>query len=122
MKQTESKTKDQEPSLPELQRIALKIANHYDDINRKAGRKTWDLNDYMDGLVGDIGDLMKALMAVRNRREIPGALQKVEHELADVLFSTLLLYRFFQLDPAKSFVDQMALLENNLLAYKKEMK
>ncbi|MGH7157837.1 MAG: hypothetical protein ACREGD_02040 [Candidatus Saccharimonadales bacterium] len=107
-------------SLTHMQRKALVIANSYDGINRLAGRKTWDLNDYMDGLVGDIGDLMKALMAVRNRRKMSEAEKKVEHELADVMFSILLLYKFFQLDPAESFMKQMAVLEERLSSEAKQ--
>lgn len=107
--------------LKDLQRKSLVVANHYDDYNRKLSGKTWDLNDYVDGLVGDVGDLVKAIMAVRGRREIPDALDRVEHELNDILWSLLLLYKFFQLDPDRSFIKAMSMLEKRVVKMKKEI-
>ncbi|HSW36954.1 MAG TPA: hypothetical protein VLG37_01135 [Candidatus Saccharimonadales bacterium] len=106
--------------LKDLQKRALVIANHYDDYNRKKGRETWDLNDYVDGLVGDVGDLMKLIMAVRNRRDINDAIPKVEHELNDLMWSILILYKLLQLDPEASFKKAMNELEARVIKMKDE--
>jgi len=108
--------------LNDLQYRALQVANHYDDYNRGKGRKTWDLNDYADGLVGDVGDLMKLIMAVRGRRDIAGATAKVEHELNDVMFSLLILYKLFRLNPDQSFAKAMDELEARVVAMKAALK
>ncbi len=109
-------------SLKDLQKHALIVANHYDDYNRKKGRKTWDLADYTDGLVGDVGDLVKATMAVLGKRDIEDPLKKVEHELNDIMWSLLLLYKFYELDPDESFVRSMQELEKRVIKMKQEAK
>lgn len=107
-------------SLKEMQHRALVIANHYDDYNRKKGRKTWDLNDYVDGLVGDVGDLMKAIMGARGPRDMEDANAKVEHELNDIMWSLLILYKCFRLEPNKSFMKAMNELEARVIKMKQE--
>jgi NTP pyrophosphatase (non-canonical NTP hydrolase) len=104
--------------MKDLQHRALIIANHYDDYNRQVGRKGWDARDYTEGLVGDVGDLMKAIMAVHDRRDMLDATAKVEHELNDVMWSLLVLYKLFQLDPAISFQKAMDELEKRLINMK----
>jgi NTP pyrophosphatase (non-canonical NTP hydrolase) len=103
-----------------MQHRAMEVANHYDELNRRVGRKGWDARDYADGLVGDTGDLMKAVMAVHGRRDMPHAAANVEHELNDILWSLLMLYYFFRLDPAKSFTKAMDELEQRIVTMKRE--
>jgi predicted alpha/beta hydrolase family esterase len=108
--------------LKDLQRKALVVLNHYDDYNRAKGRKTWDLNDYVDGMVGDVGDLMKAVMGARKRRDFVDADAKVEHELNDIMWSLLVLYKIFRIDVDKSFVEAMGILEKRIVKMKVELK
>lgn len=111
--------------LKALQHRALMIANQYDDYNRAKNRKTWDLNDYVDGLVGDVGDLTKLVMAVRGRRdgsETTDLLVKTEHELNDVLWSLLILYKLFRIDPDESFPKAMDELEARVVRMKNDLK
>lgn len=107
--------------LKELQRKAFVVADHYDDYNRAKGRKTWDLNDYVDGLVGDIGDLMKLTMAARGRRDGEDIDTKVEHELNDIMWSLLILYHHYELDPQESFSKAMDQLEKRIIKMKQEV-
>lgn len=108
--------------LKKLQRRAMEIANHYDDYNRKIGRKGWDPRDYVEGLVGDVGDLLKAVMAVHDRRDLEKPLDKVEYELNDILWSLLMLFYFFRIPPDKSFMAAMDKLEKRVLLMKEEAK
>ncbi len=103
-------------SLQDLQKRALAAAGKYDDYNRAQGRKPWDLPDYVDGLVGDVGDMVKITMAVRGRREVEDALVKAEHELNDIMWSILVLYKCFQIDPDTSFAKAMDELEQRITA------
>lgn len=49
----------------------------------------------MLGFVGDVGDLAKLVMAEEGAREMPGGREALEHELADCLWSVLILaYRY----------------------------
>ncbi|HTE21509.1 MAG TPA: nucleotide pyrophosphohydrolase [Candidatus Limnocylindria bacterium] len=105
-------------SLQELQHRALEVANHYDEYNRLASHKAWDVRDYVSGLVGDVGDLVKATMAMDGRRDMPAAAKKVEHELNDIMWSLLLLYKMYGLNPDQSFLDAMSTLEKRVVSMK----
>jgi NTP pyrophosphatase (non-canonical NTP hydrolase) len=106
----------------DMQRRALQIASHYDDYNRARGRQTWGLQEYVDGLVGDIGDLTKIIMAMQGKRDMEDMCTKVEHELNDVMWSVLLLYKMFQLDPEASFSKAMNALEARVVKLKAQSK
>jgi len=109
-------------SLGDSQYRALVIANHYDDYNRAVGRKTWDLPDYVDGLVGDVGDLVKATMGFRDRRDVEDAFAKTEHELNDIMWSLLVLYKCLKIDPDESFANAMSVLEERVTVMKNDLK
>ena len=102
-------------NIKDLQYRALQIANHYDEYNRQVGRKGWDMRDHIEDLVGSVGDLAKANMAVIERC---GAAEKVEHELNDIMWSLLLLYRFYRLKPGASFLNSMDRVEERIVKMK----
>ncbi|HEY1835540.1 MAG TPA: hypothetical protein VGG13_01840 [Candidatus Saccharimonadales bacterium] len=77
--------------LAELQKRALEIRRRYDDLNRKDGQAQWGPKDYAMGFVGDVGDLMKIVMAKENMRRMDSVDVKLKHELADCLWSLLVL-------------------------------
>ncbi|MET7425169.1 nucleotide pyrophosphohydrolase [Dactylosporangium sp. NPDC005555] len=74
-----------------LQERAVAIAAMYDEHNTAAGRGAWTTGDLALGFVGDVGDLAKLVMAVDGRRVVPDARDKLGHELADCLWSVLVL-------------------------------
>lgn len=104
----------------ELQHRALQIANQYDEYNRVKGQDQWDFQDYVVGLVGDVGDLTKLAMASANKRGDKNDLgAKIEHELNDVLWSVLILYYLHdRTNISESFMDAMDSLEEHILAMK----
>nr|WP_255645756.1 hypothetical protein [Actinoplanes polyasparticus] len=53
--------------------------------------------------MGDVGDLAKLVMAVDGRREIPDARARLGHELADCLWSVLVLADRYGVDLAVEF-------------------
>ncbi len=61
-------------------------------------------------------------MAVLGKRDIEDPLKKVEHELNDIMWSLLLLYKFYELDPDESFVRSMQELEKRVIKMKQEAK
>ena len=57
----------------------------------------------MLGFVGDVGDLAKLVMAQEGAREIAGGRAALEHELADCLWSVLILAHCYDVNLAEVF-------------------
>jgi NTP pyrophosphatase (non-canonical NTP hydrolase) len=72
------------------------------------------VEDIAAGFVGDVGDLMKLVLAKKGIRPIPGVDQKLGHELADCLWSILILADKYEIDLENSFVTAMNELEHRL--------
>jgi NTP pyrophosphatase (non-canonical NTP hydrolase) len=86
---------------------AHEIADKYDEFNtQKAGQK-WNSQDHMMGFSGDVGDLSKLVMAKNGVREIADVDEKLVHELADCLWSVIVLARDLDIDLEKSFAKTM---------------
>jgi NTP pyrophosphatase (non-canonical NTP hydrolase) len=89
--------------LETLQARAVAIAGLYDRYHAAAGRERWDTGDLALGFVGDVGDLAKLVLAVDGRRDIPDARARLGHELADCLWSVLVLADRYGVDLADEF-------------------
>jgi NTP pyrophosphatase (non-canonical NTP hydrolase) len=87
-----------------LQARAVEIARQYDQHHADAGREAWSTGDLALGFVGDVGDLAKLVMAVDGRRVIPDAGARLGHELADCLWSVLVLADRYGVDLVAEFV------------------
>jgi NTP pyrophosphatase (non-canonical NTP hydrolase) len=79
----------------------------------RSGR-TWTREEIMQGFVGDVGDLMKLVMAKAGVRTIAGADRKLAHEISDCLWSVLVLARLYEVDLEREFLKTMADLEQKL--------
>ncbi|MBU2670503.1 nucleotide pyrophosphohydrolase [Actinoplanes bogorensis] len=97
-----------------LQQRALETAALYDRHNEAAGRGAWSPDDFMMGFVGDVGDLAKLVMAVEGRRDIPDARAWLGHELADCLWSVLVLAHRYDVDLESEFARMTADIERHL--------
>ena len=98
-----------------LEELAVEIADLYTMLNKKDGHKVWTNREYLEGLMGDIGDLHKLLMANRGFRQIDGDLdKKIAHELADCLWSIILIAKDLNIDLEKEFTENMRLLKTKL--------
>ncbi|WP_433792455.1 nucleotide pyrophosphohydrolase [Actinoplanes sp. CA-252034] len=102
--------------LSDLQTRALMIAELYDRHHAAAGRERWSTGDLALGFVGDVGDLAKLVMAVDGRRVIPDAEAKLGHELADCLWSVLVLADRYDVDLVAEFARMTDGIEENLRA------
>lgn len=76
----------------------------------KYGR-SWTREELALGFVGDVGDLAKLLLAEAEVREIPDAKEKLGHELADCLWSIIVLADEYGIDLEEAFLKTMAHLE-----------
>lgn len=103
-------------NLDELTGRAATIRDLYAKAARARGEEPWTRAELAQGFVGDVGDLMKLVMAKEGRRvtrhqNLDAAL---EHELADCLWSVLLLAETYGVDLEQAFLRTMDGLEQRL--------
>jgi len=95
----------------DLVQRALAIRQGYQTHEQKQYGASWSNEELALGFVGDVGDLAKLVMAVNRRRMIPNAEQKLAHELADCLWSVIVLANVHGIDLEEAFLQTMDDLE-----------
>lgn len=88
---------------------ALAVQAKYDALNKDRG-KPWDGQDLMAGFVGDVGDLSKIIMAKEGLRPMD-QIDALAHELADCLWSVVVIADKYDVDLAAAFQRTMSELE-----------
>jgi NTP pyrophosphatase (non-canonical NTP hydrolase) len=94
---------------------ALTIRRLYEEKERQLYGSPWTREEIALGFVGDVGDLAKLVMAENGKREIENSKEKLEHELADCLWSVIVLAKLHDVDLEETFLETMEKLENYLL-------
>jgi NTP pyrophosphatase (non-canonical NTP hydrolase) len=94
---------------------ALTIRRLYEEKERQLYGSPWTREEIALGFVGDVGDLAKLVMAENGKREIENSKEKLGHELADCLWSVIVLAKLHDVDLEESFLETMKKLENHLL-------
>ena len=89
--------------IKELQSHAMAVIAEYKDFNERHGRKVWTKQDHIEGLVGDVADLLQAAMAKDGVRESDDADARFEHELGDCLFGVLVIAEEYGIDIEQAF-------------------
>ncbi|MGW3953490.1 MazG nucleotide pyrophosphohydrolase domain-containing protein [Streptomyces sp. NPDC004752] len=102
--------------LTRMQDLAVRIHDRYDELNRHERGRVWSRNEFMLGFMGDVGDLAKLVMAEEGAREAPGGRAALEHELADCLWSVLILAYRYDVDLEHAFRRTMAELDEAITA------
>ena len=98
----------------ELTRRALEIRGHFAAAELAHSGRPWSRAEVAQGFVCDVGDLMKLLMAKDGRRPAANLEARLAHELADCLWSILVLAKLCDVDLEKAFVTTMDELEQRL--------
>ncbi|WP_282697645.1 MazG nucleotide pyrophosphohydrolase domain-containing protein [Streptomyces sp. CC208A] len=98
----------------EMKRQALDIHALYDELNQKKRGRVWTRGEFMTGFMGDVGDLSKLVMAADGARDMPGGRAALEHELADCLWSVLILAHLHEVNLLEAFSRTMAELRNSI--------
>lgn len=93
---------------------ALSVRKLYREHEQKSYGTPWTNEELALGFVGDVGDLVKLVMAQNGRRIIPEAKDRLAHELADCLWSVIVLADAHGVDLEKAFSRTMDDLENTL--------
>ncbi|HRJ91272.1 MAG TPA: MazG nucleotide pyrophosphohydrolase domain-containing protein [Candidatus Saccharibacteria bacterium] len=102
--------------IADLQKRAEEIRAKYDEYNAKNGQSQWNNIDYIAGLVGDVGDLVKLVMAAEGKRSAENLDAKIRHELGDVLWSLLVIAGRYGLNLEEAFHSTMNELDERLAA------
>lgn len=84
---------------------ALAIRKLYEDKERQLYGSPWTREEIALGFVGDVGDLAKLVMAENGKREIENSKEKLEHELADCLWSVIVLAKLHDVELEQSFLN-----------------
>ena len=93
---------------------AMDIRRQYADWERQQHGRSWTDEEIALGFVGDVGDLMKLIQAQNGIRSIPDVDAKLAHELADCLWSVIVLSQTYGIDLENEFLRVMDDLESTL--------
>ena len=93
---------------------ALTVREGYEEYERRTYGRSWTLGELMLGFVGDIGDLAKLVQAREGVRAIENEQVKLEHELADALWSVIVISARCDVDLDGAFVETMDELDGRL--------
>lgn len=93
---------------------ALEIREKYTKFEAEAFGRSWTSEEIALGFVGDVGDLMKLVMAENGIRSIPNHREKLGHEMSDCLWAIIVLADKFNIDLETEFMRTMAEIESAL--------
>jgi len=94
---------------------ALTVRKMYEEKEKQLYGSAWTIEEIALGFVGDVGDLAKLILAENGRRNITDSKEKLEHELADCLWSIIVLSKIPDVNLETSFIKTMEGLKNHLL-------
>lgn len=94
--------------------IAMDIKSAYAKHNRDVGQSQWNGAAYLQGLMGDVGDLAKLVMAKENLRIADDTDDKLAHELSDCLWAIMAIASEFKIDLGQAFVENMNELKTRI--------
>lgn len=95
---------------------AMQVRQQYAELERKRYGRAWTRDQVLQGFVGDVGDLVKLAMACDGLRHIPDAEDRLAHELADCLWSVLVLSELYGVDLEEAYLRTMDELERHIAA------
>ncbi|MFB7947993.1 MazG nucleotide pyrophosphohydrolase domain-containing protein [Kitasatospora phosalacinea] len=99
--------------LSEITERAMRVHALYDRLNAAQRGRTWERQDFVLGFAGDVGDLAKLTQAADGIRPAPGG-RDLGHELADCLWSVVVIARLYGVDLESAFTTTMADLEQSI--------
>jgi len=101
-------------NIEQLTEKVLKIKKLYSEYEIKKSYKPWTVEETIVGLASDVGDLGRLVLAKEGFREMPDLDKNIEHELAELLYTTLLLSSHYRIDLERAFLDETTRLEEKL--------
>lgn len=101
-------------SLSALSARARRVRKLYAALETKRGGRPWTRAELAQGFVGDVGDLMKLLMAKDGLRPAAQLDVRLAHEFGDCLWCLLVLAEASGVDLEDAFHHTMDYLEQRL--------
>jgi len=103
---------------------ATEIRNKYQKLEQKLHGKTWGTEQLMGGLVTDIGNLMRVVMAKEGYRQLKDKDidKELAHQFSDCLWSLLVLSSKYDINLEKEFLRTMDLLDEAIENKEKDLK
>ena len=103
-------------TIAEYTAMAKEVKDLYEKLHLKKGEELWGYREFTEGLVGDVGDLTKLVMAKSNFRshtakDIDDA---IKHELVDCLWAVLMISSELGVDLDKEFPDKIKELKTRI--------
>jgi NTP pyrophosphatase (non-canonical NTP hydrolase) len=86
---------------------ATSIQAAYRARNERDGHARWTAAEYMQGFVGEVGDLAKLVMARNGFRNLDDVESRLGHELADCLWSLVVIADELGFDLEAEFLQTM---------------
>ena len=80
-------------------------------LAQNEGSKAWGLAERTQGLVGDVGDLVKLVMAKNGYRNYEDLDKRLAHELADCLWAVIIIAEESGVDLEEAFFETMKEIE-----------
>ncbi len=99
----------------QLTEKAEKIKSLYADYENKKNYKEWTTEETFNGLVSDVGDLGRLILAKEGFRDMPDLEKNLKHELAEILWAVLVFSKQYNIDLTGAFVEEMDRLEKTLV-------
>jgi NTP pyrophosphatase (non-canonical NTP hydrolase) len=90
--------------LSDLEKSAVQLNELYEELEIKRYGRVWTTEEIALGFVGDVGDLAKLIQANAGIRTIDDCKAKLGHELADCLWSIIVLANKCGIDLEAEFV------------------
>lgn len=91
------------------------IRQGYEAFEKARYGRSWTDEEIALGFVGDVGDLLKLVQAKNGIRALSGDVdQLLAHELADCLWSLMVLTKIYQINLEQAFLQTMTELEEYL--------
>jgi NTP pyrophosphatase (non-canonical NTP hydrolase) len=101
--------------LNDLIKKAVEVREKYAELEMKKYGKKRTNGQIAQGFMGDIGDLVKLVMAKGGIREIESVDEKLKHELADCLYSVFVLANNYGVDLENEFLETMEKLKIRII-------
>lgn len=107
----------------DLVKVAINIRELLEIFEKKTTGKVWGKKELLMGLVTDVGDLAKLILAKEGDRNFDGDINKsLRHELADCLWAIIILADKYNIDLSKALVEMADDIEYKIGKYGDEQK
>lgn len=93
---------------------SLEVRVKYSELEKRKYGREWTREEIAQGLVGDIGDLLKLVTAKSGVRDVPDSDSKLAHELSDCLWSVIVLANKYDINLEEAFTKTMDELEEKI--------